>query len=449
MAKPIATIPPFTSQAAVDFQFLVLFILVAIIHCVSCNKEKQGPDNPEHSLEIQFENIELDHFSGSFDLDVTANCEWSFAVDASWAYVVEPRPSYSGSKQLTINVLRNDTISERTAVFSFNYQGGSRSLVVKQAGFDVFLDVSDKSLSFGHLSAQRVISVTSNCGWDAKTDAIWLDIRPITGLVGNFDMTVEVSPNDDVQPRSAIITIWNQNYSLVRTVSVTQDGRPNIGDKDYIDEYGVNQGAGIYAGGSTWAPVNVGFHPTDFPFGKLYQWGRKFGLAYSDESYKDAAQLLVSSMWEGANGQESPVTFYTYGENSIFSYDWIKAGDDRFWNMGSEEKPVKNTDFDPCPDGWRIPTSFELKSLLNSGAQEWVLVDGVSGYRFGDVLFFPAAGRLNAVDGTPLDRNLEGYYWSMFVNEGSSAYMYICESGHSVNMHGSRSGACSLRCVRE
>ena len=35
------------------------------------------------------------------------------------------------------------------------------------------------------------------------------------------------------------------------------------------------------------------------------------------------------------------------------------------WNSGSESKPVK-TEYDPCPDGWRVPTSRELSKLYGN-----------------------------------------------------------------------------------
>ena len=57
---------------------------------------------------------------------------------------------------------------------------------------------------------------------------------------------------------------------------------------DYIDEYGVHHGQGIEIDGVVWAPVNCGYKaPTadskGFPYGKLYQGGRKYGHGYSLE----------------------------------------------------------------------------------------------------------------------------------------------------------------------
>ena len=54
---------------------------------------------------------------------------------------------------------------------------------------------------------------------------------------------------------------------------------------DYVDEYGINHGQGIRIGTTVWAPVNCGYHATDYKYGKLYQWGRKYGQWYFGEFY--------------------------------------------------------------------------------------------------------------------------------------------------------------------
>ena len=53
----------------------------------------------------------------------------------------------------------------------------------------------------------------------------------------------------------------------------------------YVDEYGVNHGQGVKIGETVWAPVNCGYHKDNFKYGKLYQWGRKYGQGYSGNIY--------------------------------------------------------------------------------------------------------------------------------------------------------------------
>ena len=69
------------------------------------------------------------------------------------------------------------------------------------------------------------------------------------------------------------------------------------------------------------------------------------------------------------------------------------------WNSGSEAGPVK-TEYDPCPEGWRVPTYAELKSLFMNRSAWTTNSIGQTGYWFSGSesytdqvpqLFFPAA----------------------------------------------------------
>jgi len=411
-----------------------------------------GPETQTDTLSIEFNQRGFSNKSGEFTIDVSANCEWSFTVDVNWTYIIEPRTSYSGSKTLSIVVLKNESTSERTATYSFIYSGGKQDLIITQSGFEVYLTASENDLSFGYRMAEKVISINSNCGWEARSGASWVSIRPITGLVGNFEMTVDVETNIAQEPRSTTIDIWNDKYGLKETLCVSQIGKSGINNNNYIDEYGIDYGEGVEIGGLTWAPVNSGHHTTDYVFGKMFQWGRKSGTGYHDDSFTDSCSTSIESMWTGDNGKESPGAFYIYGASSRYVYDWIANGDDSFWNKGTEENPIKNTEYDPCPEGWRIPTAFEFKLLIKNENKVWTVSDGIAGYAFTSdqaTLFLPASGRLNAADGLSYDRNIEGYYWTITANAGSSGYLFFNKEGCSVNYQGSRAGGCSVRCVKE
>lgn len=435
--------------------FLLAISAVLLLGCKGTGEEPEE-QREEDTLHIEFDTKVLSNKASEFSFDVTANCDWSFSLDANWAYIIEPRILYSGSKTLTIGVLKNDTFSERTATFVFSYPSGSKVLKVIQLAFEAYLDVTVQEVQFGYRNAEKVIKVTSNCGWYAKSSEEWLDIRPVTGLVGSFEMTLEVQTNQELADRSATISIWNDKYQLSQFISVNQRGRPESIVKDYIDENGINRGEGIMIGNLEWAPVNCGYQEEDYPFGKIYQWGRKDGVGYHDSKFSDRIPTTIKEIWPDKNGSEDPNCFYKYGEGSIFNYDWLIEGDNSFWNKGTEEDPIKNKQFDPCPDGWRIPTAFEYNRLLLSSNKTWTTMNSlINGLALTDksqtenTLFLPAGGRINALDGSSYERNVEGYYWTITSSEGSSAYLYFFEDGQSVNLYGSRSGGCSVRCVKE
>lgn len=237
----------------------------------------------------------------------------------------------------------------------------------------------------------------------------------------------------------------------VATCEVTVKADSQEGD--YIDEYGINHGKGVKIGETVWAPVNCGYHAADFKYGKLYQWGRKYGQGYST-SYDASAPEIVEGPISAVNGQKDIYsnTFFASSENP---YDWTSPQDDNLWNSGTEANPVK-TEYDPCPEGWRVPTYAELDELSESYSSWTTNENGQPGYWFSGAssytatvpqVFFPAAGYRDYSDGDAYSRGSYGYYWSSrpFDTYAGSLYFY----GSDVDVRNYRCAlGCSVRCVQ-
>lgn len=218
----------------------------------------------------------------------------------------------------------------------------------------------------------------------------------------------------------------------------------------------LGEGVALPAGeGKTiiWAPVNCGYERANgsykgYPYGKLYQWGRKYGQGYKAGNYEDATypsgdNWVTTGPVEMSAGQnaENKDKFYIIPSSP---YDWVSSRSDALWNRGSVDAPVK-TDYDPCPAGWRVPTSDEMKSLSsrfspsenNPGASDKNKenFDSEKGYYFYGVVngesspvnkvFFPAAGDLlhggeygsfYYDDSSIPNRGYKGYYWTSTTN---------------------------------
>ena len=220
----------------------------------------------------------------------------------------------------------------------------------------------------------------------------------------------------------------------------------------------ISYGKGIVIGDVIWAPVNCGYEPATsdskgYPYGKLYQWGRKYGQGYST-SYDASVPEIVEGPISAINGQKDIYsnTFFIASESP---YDWTFPQKDDLWNSGTEENPQK-TEYDPCPEGWRVPTYAELDRLNNSYSS-FITVGGQKGRYFcGDYtyldnapqVFFPAAGCRISRDGSARDRGDYGGYWSSRPNI-TYAY-YLLFGGSDVDMYlYNRVNGCSVRCVQE
>jgi uncharacterized protein (TIGR02145 family) len=238
---------------------------------------------------------------------------------------------------------------------------------------------------------------------------------------------------------------------------------------DYIDEYGVNHGKGVEIDGTTWAPVNCGYHDSYFPFGKLYQWGRKYGQGYSgklydkdgDEyaSYTDSTSTTISaggiSVAVG-NDPGNKDIFYT--GNSQNYNNWTSQSKENLWNSGTEEKPVK-TEYDPCPAGWRVPTLTELNGLKRNSSGWISNKSGHCGYYLSGSetysdnahnIFMTAAGWISYGNGKALYRANEGNYWSSKTDGNYACFLYF-DSSRTIKTNGStaRAAGFTVRCVKD
>lgn len=270
----------------------------------------------------------------------------------------------------------------------------------------------------------------------------------------------------------AKITATADGVSKTCTVSVSS---LLVATANYVDEYGKNHGKGVAVGGAIWAPVNCGYHETDYPYGKLYQWGRKYGQGYSGSLYEDGKKVGDVSdatyptvedgtikeggvSLAGGQSQSNKDVFYlVYADND---YNWVYPSDDKLWNSGTESAPKKNTDNDPCPEGWRVPTYNELKEL-RSNRSIWTENDkGQGGYWFSGAstyaegvpqIFLPAAGdRFHHGDADLRGDN--GYYWSSRPDSGiycNNAYGLTLDRSDGTGMFTIyRANGYSVRCVQ-
>lgn len=191
----------------------------------------------------------------------------------------------------------------------------------------------------------------------------------------------------------------------------------------------------VQRGDLWWAPINMGAseiakNSTAVScVGKLYQWGRKVGMTFNS-----------SAKINGPIANENATNEFITGPNSSNGYDWLINKNDYLWQTAKGEK----TKFDPCPNGWRIPSITELGKW---GSGNWnnntkiLTITGQNGIN----LILPAVG-FRESNGNY--NNSWGRYWSSTVNGTDGRYADVSSS--KVNLYTWwRSYAFSVRCVKE
>ena len=228
--------------------------------------------------------------------------------------------------------------------------------------------------------------------------------------------------------------------------------QPETQSGDYVDEYGINHGQGVKIGETVWAPVNCGYHAEDYKYGKLYQWGRKYGQGYDGDATTPELLAGPVSLVEGRSAANAGKFYY----NSNSPYDWLNEQNDQLWNSGTEDTPVK-TEYDPCPTGWRVPTYAEL-SELKSNYSSWTSdSNGRKGYWLSGSesysstvpqVFFPGAGYRSSYDGTAYYQGHTGTYWSSRPLSYGACYFNFMSLGGNATIYDGRAYGRSVRCVQ-
>lgn len=269
---------------------------------------------------------------------------------------------------------------------------------------------------------------------DPATDKV----TALTAGVGEFNVTLyRLEPNKTYFVRayaknSAGTIFYGDQYKFTTLASQVAD-------------YG---GKEVTINGVTWAPWNAGYVEGVYPYGLLYQWGRRYGQTYDESPAPTRTDGTTTA--SNANLYTSRDRFYA--PTGGF-YDWNSTVQTSgIWNV---------TSYNPCPSGWRPPTLAQFQLLINSGSTwtesgpgnlkgRWFGGDH-SGNKQGSV-FFPASGFRSENFGIVV-RGSQGFYWAIDVptNPSHTSYSSVftftnASSNTSVTF---RSYGASIRCVKE
>jgi len=178
---------------------------------------------------------------------------------------------------------------------------------------------------------------------------------------------------------------------------------------------------------------------------------------------KEEVGVVINGIRWATRNVEAPGTFTANSEDAGMFYQWnsktgwsstdpiINSNGSTIWNSKLPTSTNWEKRNDPCPSGWRLPTTSEHQSLANTDSY-WTIINGVEGRVFGNnnnTLFMPAAGYRDNIGGSLDDVGTNGLYRSSRIG-GTNAYYLYFNSG-SVNSYSNynRAYGFSVRCVAE
>ena len=145
------------------------------------------------------------------------------------------------------------------------------------------------------------------------------------------------------------------------------------------------------------------------------------GMIAFEQAERERTGVVINGVRWATRNVDSPGAFAQNPESAGMFFQWSRR---RAWpstganvsgwcRFNNSETSWSRAD-DPCPQGWRVPTTSELQSLVDAGSI-WTTRNGVVGRLFGSApnqIFLPAVGLRIYHNGTLLYVGTYGFYWS-------------------------------------
>ena len=189
--------------------------------------------------------------------------------------------------------------------------------------------------------------------------------------------------------------------------------------------------------GETWMDRNLGAtqvatSSTDAAaYGDLYQWGR----AKEGHEVRTSGYTNITATTSVPNGGNTWDGFFIQG--SDYPNDWLTPQDNTLW------QGVSGTN-NPCPSGFRLPTSIEWEAER----QSWATNNAAGA--FGSVLKLVSGGSRHYSTANLQGVGASGYYWSSSPSGYHSLYLIFTSSSYIAQVtYALRAAGMSIRCIKE
>jgi uncharacterized protein (TIGR02145 family) len=158
-------------------------------------------------------------------------------------------------------------------------------------------------------------------------------------------------------------------------------------------------------------------------YGDLYQWGRR---SDGHQCRNSATTTTLSSTDQPANGN--------FIVNNTVPYDWRSPQNNNLWQGVNG---VNN----PCPSGFRVPTSTEF----DSERQSWSIQN--SNGALSSQLKLPSGGNRNPGSASVFLTGSAGYYWTSTSYFQNASNLFFDSSTSAIYDY-YRGGGYSVRCIK-
>jgi len=328
--------------------------------------------------------------------------------------------------QNKIEVPTTDTSSDAyTGANSYIVATNSSVTIPLVRAFGIWNDFSGSTASTGKVLDQTTAlgslsgTLTTNIIWQ---DAGTISTATISGTGSSANLVVTTGANEGNALVQVLINgnvLW-QWHIWVSNSNPLEDAQIYIANG--VDNWYMNRLLGATSSSDT---------------GLYYQWGRSVPMQNAgDVTTIDATTAEKDNLTNAIQSEK----FIIY--NSLVSQDWYsstaKQWDTRWTSTGAA---TGKSPFDPCPYGWRVPSTTSTNKPLDcldnsSNTQTDFLTSVLTGYRSNG-------------DGSLGDVSTAGYVWMADANDKMATMLYYKGSVKDNADAFNRANALSVRCIKE
>lgn len=145
----------------------------------------------------------------------------------------------------------------------------------------------------------------------------------------------------------------------------------------------------VVIGGITWSSTSIitdiysgenYFANRPETLGSMFQWGRRYGAPSTVTTTIKDSKMTIDEGQMLSNASKLITISYSFNP-SKYRYSWCtEIESDRYLTLWTSYKGI----YDPCPEGWRIPTYEEIGSLVNANYREKGYLNDILGVFIGD-----------------------------------------------------------------
>ena len=217
------------------------------------------------------------------EIVVTANFEYTYSTNVDWLSIDK------GENGILVTVMNNTEVDNRIAEITLSHEEYDLTKVVtiSQGAFVPEFAVKQTSLEFDYKGGETTIEVTANFDYNVACPS-WITYAKLENGV-----KITVVKNEEVEMRSAEITLSNEKYGLTKVVTISQGA--------FVPEFAVEQTSleFDYKGGETTIEVTANFDynvacPSWITYAKLEN-GVKITVVKNEEVEMRSAEITLSN----------------------------------------------------------------------------------------------------------------------------------------------------------